>query len=89
MGVRVDVVVADQIMATMVMTMMVMTMMDVKIVQNKKAGEEETRTPEWIGHPPVQVVVIPGRWIISNHRRAFIIVIVVNYRRWNILTARR
>jgi hypothetical protein len=71
------------------MAMMVMMMMDMEIVQNKKAREEETRTPEWVGNPSIQVVVIPGRWIISNHRRTFIIVVLVNCFRWNVFTARR
>jgi hypothetical protein len=70
------------------MTMMVM-MMDMKIVQNKKAREEETGTPEWVGNPSVQIVVIPGWWIISHHRRTFVIVILVNYFRWNVFAARR
>jgi len=68
------------------MTMMVM-MMDMEIVQNKKAREKETGTPEWIGNPSVQVAVIPGRWIISNHRRTFVIVVLVNDRRFNVFTA--
>jgi hypothetical protein len=42
------------------MAMMVM-MMDMEIVQNKKTWEEETRPPEWVGNPSVQVIVIPGR----------------------------
>jgi len=66
-----------------------MTMMVMKIVQNKKAREEETRIPEWVGNPSVKVVIIPGRWIISNHRRTFVIVVFINYRRRNIFTACR
>jgi hypothetical protein len=64
-------------------------MMVMKIVQDKKAREEETRTPEWVGNPSVKVVIIPGRWIISNHRRTFIVVVFVNYRRRYKFTACR
>jgi hypothetical protein len=66
-----------------------MTMMDMKIVQDEKTREEETRTPEWIRNPSIQVVVIPRRRIISNHWRAFIVVVLVNYRRRNGFDAQR
>ncbi len=62
------------------MEMMIMMEM-MKIVQDVKAREEETRTPEWIRHPAIQVVVIPRRRIVSDNRRAFLIVIVVNFLR--------
>jgi hypothetical protein len=71
-----------------VVEMMIMVEM-MKIVQDEKAREEETRTPEGIRHPCVQVVVIPGRRIISNHWRTFIIVVLVNYWRRNVFSARR
>jgi hypothetical protein len=79
MGLWVDEVIANQM----------MTMMDMKIVQDEKAREEETRTPEWVRNPSVQVVVVPGRGIVSDNRRTFSIVVLVNYRRWNVFTARR
>jgi hypothetical protein len=84
MGLRVDEVIADQM-----MTIMVMPMMNMKIVQNKKAREEETRIPEWVRNPSVKVVIIPRRWIISNHRRTFIVIVFVNYRRRYKFTACR
>lgn len=81
MGIWVDVVIADQ--------MMMMVVVEMKIIQDEKAREEETRTPEWVRNPSVQVVIIPGRRIVSDNRRTFSIVILVNYRRRNVFTARR
>ena len=78
MGLRVDEVIADAVMTIMVM----------KIVQDKEAREEETRTPDWVGDPSVQVVIIPGRWIVGDYRRTFSVVILVNDRRRNVFTAR-
>jgi hypothetical protein len=66
-----------------------MTMMNMKIVQDEKAREEETRTPEWVRNPSVQIVVIPGRWIVSDNRWTFSIVVAFNYRRRDVFTARR
>lgn len=63
-------------------------MMDVKIGQDEKTGEEETRTPEWVRNPSIKVVVIPGRRIVSDDRRAFTIVVLVNLRRGKIFTFR-
>jgi hypothetical protein len=71
------------------MAMRVVMMMYMEIIQNEKAREEESRTPEWVGNPSVQVVVIPRRWIISDHRRTFVIVVLVNGLRFNVFTARR
>jgi len=65
----------------------VMTIMVMKIIQDKKAREEGTRTPEWVGNPSVKGVIIPGRWIVSDDGRPFIVVVVVNYRRRNKFTA--
>jgi hypothetical protein len=70
-------------------TMTVVMMVDMEIVQNKKAREEEARTPEWERNPSIQVAVVPGRWVISNHRRTFIIVVLINDLRGNVFTARR
>jgi hypothetical protein len=75
----------DKVIGDGVMTIM----MVMKIVQDKKAREEETRTPEWVRNPSVKVVIIPGRWIISNYRRTFIVVVFVNYRWRNVFTACR
>lgn len=72
-GLRVDEVVRDE------MAMAANEDDPVKVVQNKKPGEEESRVPEWIRDPGVQVVIIPGRRIVSDNRRTFFIVIIVYY----------
>jgi len=77
MGLRVDEVIADAVMTIMVM----------KIVQDKEAREEETRKPEWVGNPSVQVVIIPGRWIVRDYRRTFLVIVIVNYWRRNVFAA--
>jgi hypothetical protein len=82
MGLGVNEVVGNQM-------MMMVVMMDMKIVQDEKAREEETRTPEWVRNPAIKVVVIPGRGIVSDNRWTFSIVVLVNYRRRNVFTARR
>jgi hypothetical protein len=73
----------------MMTMMMVVMMVNMEIVQDKKARKEEARTPEWERNPSVQVAVVPGRWIISNHWRTFIIVVPVNDLRGKVFTARR
>jgi|GEM_PF-5963929 hypothetical protein len=82
MGLGVNEVVGNQM-------MMMMVMKDMKVVQDEKAREEETRTPEWVRNPSIQVVVIPGRGIVSDNRWTFGIVVLVNYRGRNVFTARR
>ena len=73
-GLRVDEVVRDE------MAMAANEDDPVKVVQNKKPGEEESRVPEWIRDPGVQVVIIPRRRVVGDDRRTFLIVIVVYYR---------
>jgi hypothetical protein len=65
--------------------MTVMEMM--KIVQDEKAREEETRTPEWIRHPCVQLVIIPRRRIVGDYRGTFLVIVIVNDRRRDVFTA--
>ena len=74
-------------MMTLVEMMIMMKMM--KIVQDEKAREEETRTPEWIRHPSIQVVIIPRRRIVSDYRRTLLVIIIFNFQRRNVFTARR
>ena len=51
----------------------------VEVVENVESGEPETGVPEGIRDPCVHVIVIPGRRIVSDDRRPFIVVVVVNY----------
>ena len=52
----------------------------VKIVEAEEPGEPEPTAPEWIGNPGIEVIIIPGRWIVSNNRRTLIVVIIIDYR---------
>ncbi len=51
----------------------------VEIVQNEKSREDESGAPEWIHNPVIQIIIIPGRRIVSNHRGTFLVVVVVYY----------
>ena len=79
MGLWVEEVIADQM----------MMVMDVKIVQDEKAREEETSAEEWVRNPSVQVVIIPRWRIVGDHRRTFLVIVIFNFRRGNVFTARR
>ena len=70
--------------------MMVMKAPDenVKIVQDEESREEEPGTPERIRNPVIQVVIIPGRSIVGDNRRPFVIVIIVDFLRLNVFGAR-
>ena len=49
----------------------------VEVVENEEPGEEETGAPERIRHPGVQVVIVPRRRVVSDYRRALIVVVIV------------
>jgi hypothetical protein len=51
----------------------------VEVVENEESGEPETGAPEGIRDPCVHVIVIPGRRVVSDDGRPFIVVVVVNY----------
>jgi hypothetical protein len=61
---------------------------NVKIVQDEESREEEPGTPERIRNPAIQVVIIPGRRIVGDNRRPFVIVIVVDFLRLNVFATR-
>jgi hypothetical protein len=84
MGLWVNKVVGNQMM-TVVEMMIMMKMM--KIVQDEKAWKKETRTPEWIRHPSIQVVIIPRRRIVGDYRRTLLVIIIFNFQRRNVFTA--
>ena len=66
--------------------MMVMKAPDdnVKIVQDEESRKEEPGTPERIRNPVIQVVIVPGRSIVGDNRRPFVIVIVIDFLRLNV-----
>jgi hypothetical protein len=51
----------------------------VEVVENEESGEPETGPPEGVRDPRVHVIVIPGRRVVSDDGRPFIVVVVVNY----------
>ena len=51
----------------------------VEVVENEESGEPEIGEPEGIRDPRVHVIVIPGRRVVSDDGRPFIVVVVVNY----------
>jgi hypothetical protein len=51
----------------------------VEVVENEESGEPETGPPEGVRDPRVHVIVIPGRRVVSDDGRPFIVVMVVNY----------
>ncbi len=53
--------------------------MPVEIMEDEEAGKVETRTPERIRNPSVQVIIRSRRRIIGNHRRPRINIIVVDH----------
>jgi len=50
----------------------------VEVMKDEESREEESRAPERRRNPGIEIIVIPGRWIVSNYRWAFIIVIIVD-----------
>ena len=53
----------------------------VEVVENEESGKPETGPPEWIRDPRVHVIVIPGRRVVGDDGRPFIVVVVANYAR--------
>ena len=74
MGFRIDKVIADK------MLMAIEEDNPVEIMQAEETRKEESAPPEWKWDPSIEIVVVPGRRIISNHGWTFLIIITVNYR---------
>jgi hypothetical protein len=53
--------------------------MAVEIMEDEEAGKVEPRTPERIRNPGIQVIIRLRRFVIGNHRRARIIIIIVDH----------
>ena len=60
-----------------------------EVMEDEKAREEKPRTPEWIRNPGVQVEVIRGWRIVSNHRGAVPVVVIVDHRGLDVLRTYR
>jgi hypothetical protein len=50
-----------------------------EIMENKEPREIKPGVPEWTGDPGIQVIIIPGRWIIGDDRRSYGIVIIIDF----------
>jgi hypothetical protein len=48
----------------------------VEVVQTEEPREPESRTPEWIRNPGIQVIIIPGWRIVSHNGWTLIVVII-------------
>jgi hypothetical protein len=53
----------------------------VEVVQDEEPAEEESRIPEGIRNPAVKVTIVRRRRIVRDYRWAFLIVVIVYYRR--------
>jgi hypothetical protein len=50
-----------------------------EIMENEEPREIKPGAPEWAGNPGVHVIVIPWRGIIGHDRRAFGIVVIIDF----------
>jgi hypothetical protein len=57
----------------------------VEVVQTEESWEPESRKPEWIRNPGIQIIIIPGWRIVSHNRWTFGVVIVIDYLRLPII----
>jgi hypothetical protein len=57
----------------------------VKVMEDEESREEKSGIPEGIRNPSIQVEIIWWRRIVSNYRRAFPVVIIVDHRRFGVL----
>jgi hypothetical protein len=57
----------------------------VEVMKNEEPREEEPRAPERRRNPRIEIIVIPRRRIVSHHRWALFVVIIVDYRGVSVL----
>jgi hypothetical protein len=71
---------AVAVMAAMavVAVMAVTAPVTVKVVKNVEAPEIESAPPEWIGNPVVEVIIGPGRRVLSYDRRSIVGVVAID-----------
>ena len=67
----------EEVIGDPVMMVMITHKDKIEIGQDEESGEEEPGEPERIRNPAVQVVIIPGRRIVGDHRWTLFIVIIV------------
>ncbi len=84
--------VADPVIEIVPMMEMVAEMIndnDVKVVQNEEPRKEKVRDKEGVRHPRIEVIIVIWRRIVGDYRRTFLIVIILNFRGLNVLSAFR
>jgi len=84
MGLWVSEVIGDPV---MVMKTVVTFNNNIKIMEDEKSREVKPGVPEWVGHPGIEIIVIPRRRIVSDYRRTFFIVVIIHYRRLDVFAA--
>jgi hypothetical protein len=52
--------------------------MTMKIMEDEEPGKEKPGTPEAIRNPDIKVTIRRGRGVVGNHRRAIIIIIIID-----------
>jgi len=61
-----------------------------EVMEDEESREEKPRAPERVRNPGIEVEVIWGRRIVSNHRWAVPVIVIVDHRRLGVLrTCRR
>ena len=50
----------------------------VEIVEDEETAEAEISPPKWPWDPGIEIVVIPGRWIIAHYGRSVIVIVLLN-----------
>jgi hypothetical protein len=61
----------------------------VEVMEDEESREEKSRIPERVRNPSIQVEVIWWGRIVTDYRRAFPVVIIVDHRRFGVLRACR
>ena len=56
-----------------------------KVMEDEESREEKAVTPERVRNPRIQVQVIWRGRVVSNHRRAFPVVVIVDHRWLSVL----
>jgi hypothetical protein len=57
-----------------------------EVMQAEETREEKSTPPEWVWDPSIHIIVIPGWRIVAHHGWAFVVIIIVDYRRISVIT---
>jgi hypothetical protein len=61
----------------------------VEVMQTEEARKEKPIEPEWIRNPGVHVIIIPRGRVVAHYGGAFLVVIIINVRRFGVRRACR